>query len=203
MISLNLLSPENKKTTEEKLLYLSIKNLLGSLLVFALFSAIILLSAKVILANNFQTIIEQTTLIVKEYGGVNQKIKEINQKIDTVSDTQEKFVAWSLTLEKIANLVPINTTTSVMILSRADERVILKGTAKTRNDLLLLKSNLENSDIFSSVKIPFSNLLTREDIDFEFELALNKKIFEISDILVEIPDEPKETTKTDEAIIKL
>ena len=182
MIRLNLLSPLNKKRTEEKLLYISIKNLLGTLLIFAVFSAIILLSAKVILANNFQTIIEQTTLIVKEYGGVNQKIKEINQKINTVGKTQEKFTAWSDILSKISNLIPENTTVTVLTLSRPDGRIILKGTAKTRDDLLGLKSNLENSELFSLVKIPFSNLLTRENIDFEFELITNKKIFELPEI---------------------
>lgn len=195
MINLNLLSPENKKITEERLLYISIKNLLGILLIFAIFSAITLLTAKLVLANNFQTIIEQTTLIVKEYGGVNQKIKEINQKIKTINDTQEKFVAWSQILSKISNLIPQNTTTSVIILSRSNEDMILKGTAKTRNDLLLLKSNLENSGIFSSVKIPFSNLLIRENIDFEFELKLNKKIFEFFENVVAASVEFKEPTE--------
>jgi Tfp pilus assembly protein PilN len=201
MISLNLLSPENKKNTEERLLYLSIKNLLGAFLVFATLSAIILLIAKLLLADNFQTIIEQTTLIVKEYGGVNQKIKETNQKINSVNNTQEKFVAWSVILEKIANLVPQNTTASVMIISRSNEEMTLKGTAKTRNDLLLLKSNLESSDVFSSVKIPFSNLLTRKNIDFEFELRLNKKIFEISDVpTIAIPEEEPEEALMEEEI---
>lgn len=179
MITLNLLSQENKRIAEEKLLYISIKNLLGIFLIFVTFSAIILLAAKTVLDNNFQTIIEQTTLIVKEYGGVNQKIKEINQKIKTIEKTQEQFVAWSEILTQISNLAPQNTTVSVMILSRSGAEMTLKGTAKTRNDLLLLKSNLENSKIFSSVKIPFSNLLTREDVNFEFELGLNKKIFEL------------------------
>jgi hypothetical protein len=192
MINLNLLSPENKKSTEERLLYLSIKNLLGALLIFAVFSATILLVAKLVLADNFQTIVEQTTLIVKEYGGVNQKIKETNQKIVVVSDTQKKFVAWSEILAKISDLIPKNITVSVMIMSRDNEEMTLKGTAKTRDDLLSLKSNLENSEIFSSVKIPFSNLLTREDIDFDFKLKLNKKIFEISDVPIIISDEPEE-----------
>lgn len=195
MINLNLLSPENKKITEERLLYISIKNLLGILLIFAIFSAITLLAAKLVLANNFQTIIEQTTLIVKEYGGVNQRIKEINQKIKTINDTQEKFVAWSQILSKISNLIPQNTTASVIILSRSNEDMILKGTAKTRNDLLLLKSNLESSEIFSSVKIPFSNLLIRENIDFEFELKLNKKIFEFFENAVAASVEFKEPTE--------
>lgn len=199
MISLNLLSPDNKKNTEEQILYMSIKNLLGALLIFAVFSAIILLTAKLILANNFQTIIEQTTLIVKEYGGVNQKIRETNEKIRTIGNTQKKFIAWSSVLEKITNLVPQNINVSVMILSRSDEKIILKGTAQTRNDLLLLKSNLENSEVFSSVKIPFSNLLTREDIAFEFDLKINNKIFETSDVpLITVkeaePEIPEEET---------
>lgn len=182
MITLNLLSPENKQKTEELLIYLSIKNLLGSLLIFAAFSAIILLSAKLILANNFQTIIEQTTLIVKEYGGVNQKIKEINQKISSIDETQKKFTSWSAILEKIANLIPPNTTTSVIVMSRSNEEATLKGVANTRDDLLLLKTNLENANMFYSVKIPFSNLLTRENINFEFELKFNKEIFKFADI---------------------
>lgn len=202
MISLNLLSPDNKKTTEERLLYLSIKNLLGALLVFAVFSATILLIAKLALANNFQTIIEQTTLIVKEYGGVNQKIKETNQKINSISETQKKFVAWSVILEKISNLMPQDAVAAIMIMSRSNEEMTLKGVAKTRDALLLLKSNLENSDIFSSVKIPFSNLLTRQDVDFEFELKLNQKIFEISDAPAIIEYEEESATSTEYLEIK-
>ncbi|MEA3272520.1 MAG: PilN domain-containing protein [Patescibacteria group bacterium] len=172
MITLNLLSPQKKKGAEEKILYATIKNVLAVFLIFFVFIAVILLGSKLLLAHSFETVVEQTTLITKEYGGVNQQIRQINDKLENISNTQKEFVAWSSHLAELNDLIPENIQISVIVLRLGEGNTVVKGYAKTRNDLLLLKSNLENSALFEQVKLPFSNLLKRNDIDFEFQLTL-------------------------------
>lgn len=173
MIALNLLSPQKKKEVEEHILYASIKNILAILLIFIIFISVVLLGAKLILSRNFQTVVEQTTLIVKEYGGVNQNIKEINKKLNNISKTQEEFVTWSYHLTELTKILPENIELSTIILKPGDKQTLIKGLARTRDDLLLLKTNLEESELFTYVELPFSNLLTRNDIDFELRLTLS------------------------------
>ena len=174
MIKLNLLSPQKKKEVEDHILYSSLKNVLGVLLIFVIFISIILLGSKLILAKNFETIVEQTTLIVKEYGGVNQNIRTINEKLKNISNTQNEFVTWSYHLSKLQKLIPENIEISTIILKKGNKESLVKGLAKNRDDLLTLKTNLENSDLFTVVELPFSNLLTRNNIDFELQLTLSE-----------------------------
>ncbi|NQU84013.1 MAG: hypothetical protein HQ536_04870 [Parcubacteria group bacterium] len=176
MITLNLLSPQKKKETEENILYASIKNILAIFLIFIIFVSVILLGSKLILSRNFEKVIEQTTLIVKEYGGVNRNIKEINDKLINISKSQEEFIEWSSNLLQTAKLVPENIEISAIVLRKGSSQTLLKGYAKTRGELLILKTNLEESELFEKVELPFSNLLKREDIDFEFQLTLSEEL---------------------------
>lgn len=171
MILLNLLPPQKKKEAEEKILYAAIKNILAVFLVFLIFVSVILLGGKLILARNFQTVVEQTTLIVKEYGGINKKIKETNDKLASISDAQNEFIEWSPRILKISEAIPENIQITTIVLRDGKNKTLLKGIAKTRDDLLILRVNLEESDLFSRIELPFSNLLKREGVDFEFQLT--------------------------------
>lgn len=174
MINLNLLSPQKKKEIEEKILYVSIKNIFAIFLIFIIFISIILLGSKLVLVYNFEKVVEQTTLIVKEYGGINQKIKEINDKLNNVSKTQKEFIPWSFYLLELNKIFPSNIEIATIILRMGEKQTLIKGYAKTRDDLLNLKTNLENSKLTKSVELPFSNLLKREDIEFELQLTLQE-----------------------------
>ena len=92
MITLNLISEELKKEIKLRHLYLFIKKINLALIVITIIIAIILLAAKTILQVNFNNIVEQTTLVTKNNQGYNNKIKEINSKIDFIEKIQNDFI---------------------------------------------------------------------------------------------------------------
>jgi hypothetical protein len=92
MLTLNLISEELKKQIKLRHLYLFIKKVNLALIVITIFIAIILSVAKAILQVNFNNIVEQTTLVTRNNQGYNNKIKEINSKINFVEKIQSAFV---------------------------------------------------------------------------------------------------------------
>ena len=143
------------------------------LMIIVIIIAIILLSAKLILQNNFNKVVAQTTLVTGNDGKkYSEKVRKINSRINIVAQIQNERVPWSYLLEAIAKATPDGVTLSSLKLNKKDLTIKLVGNAKTRDDLLGLKNNLENSEIFTEVKSPIKNILRKENINF----GLNAKL---------------------------
>lgn len=173
MICLNLLSPIKKQELASRNTYLFAETTISVLLIFTIAVSIILLIAKVILQNNLDDMAEQTTLILKEYGGYNQEIKAVNRTIQTISDIQKNHAYWSDFLGQFYGLLPEGIQLTSLKINKTEQTLNLLGKAKSRDILLTLKVNLEKSPLLSEVKYPLSSLLTQDNIDFEFNLKLN------------------------------
>jgi len=173
MLSLNLVSQQLKQEIKLRHIYEMLKKVNGILIVITVFIAIIILSAKVILQNNFNRIVEQTTLITRSSQGHNAKIREVNARLNYVDDIQNNFIAWSYLLEDIAGSVDDNIKFNLIKVNKEEEEIILKGVARSRNNLLALKEGLEDSEIFANIDFPIKNILEKEDINFEITVKLN------------------------------
>jgi len=168
MLTLNLVSQELKEEIKSRHLYALLKKMNFILTIIIIIIAIILLSAKIILQNNFNKVVEQTTLLTGNSGKkYADKVRKINARLQTVSQIQNERVPWSRLVEALAEITPGGVALSYLKLDEKNMSVKLRGKAKTREELLALKNNLENSKIFSNVKSPIKNILRKEDIDFE------------------------------------
>jgi len=58
-----------------------------------------------------------------------------------------------------------------------NNKILLTGSAKLRDQLLVLKNNLESSELFSNVEIPLENLLKKEGVDFNIKADINLSQF--------------------------
>ncbi|MFH1232547.1 MAG: PilN domain-containing protein [Patescibacteria group bacterium] len=173
MLVLNLISKKFKKEIKLKHFYQLIKRINYTLIIIATITATILLFAKIILQNNFIDIVEQTSLITKNNQNYNNKIKEINNKLKTVSTIQNDFIVWSKIIEDISKITPTNVTLNLVRMDSTNRNIKLQGKAKQRSDLLELKSNLEKSTLYNSIDLPIKNLLEKEDIIFEINAKIN------------------------------
>ena len=94
-----------------------------------------------------------------------------NQKIDQLAQIEKKSPKWEnlfLELDKIINpgLIIGNLTVAV------GQPVEISGVAKNRENLLQLRSVLEQSPTFMPITLPLSILLGKDNIAFSFKLGL-------------------------------
>lgn len=167
MINLNLIPPEKKQERRLTQVYKIIKNLIILILFLTIFIAIILLLTKMTLENNFTKVVEGSTLTTKYANIFNKDVKQFNQYLSAVDKIQKDYISWPKFLIDLTKLIPQNIT--LYSININDNKILITGQAKNRDDLLSLKNNLENSDLFSGVTIPLENLLKKDNVDFNIK----------------------------------
>jgi len=173
MLTLNLIPQQLKKEIKFKRVYALLKKMNCILIIIAVIIAIIFLIAKLILQNNFNKVVEQTSLITKSSQGYNVKVRDINSMLNHISQIQKDFIAWSDLIENLANRTPAGITLSSVKTSKGKSLINIRGNAEQRDDLLTFKQNMEESPIYSEVEFPLQNILQKENISFEISAKLD------------------------------
>lgn len=173
MLTLNLISNEQKKEIKMKRLYESFKKNLFILFVLTCLMAIIFLLSKLILQNEFINIVQQTSIITKNSRGFDNKISGINHQINAALSIQNNYKAWSPLIKDIAEKTPADITLNLIAINGDGKAVQIKGTAKYRENLLEFKKELENSGKYNNIDLPLQNILQKENINFDISVKLN------------------------------
>lgn len=173
MLALNLISEELKKEIKLRHLYLLVKKISLTLIIITIMAAIILLTAKTILQSGFNNIIGQTTLITKNSQGYNNKIKDINGKIDLVETIQNNFIPWSNLLKITAGITPEDISLHYLKINLEEQTIKIKGQAGQRASLLDFKEKMAAAAIFEEIDFPLKNILEKENINFEINAKIN------------------------------
>jgi len=173
MLTLNLISKELKQKIKLRHLYLFIKKNSLLLIIITIVIAIILLTAKIILQLNFNRVVEQTTLVTRNNQSYNNKVQEINNKINFIEDIQNDFIPWSGLLKIIADITPPGVNLYYFKVSSEEQTAIIRGRAYLRDDLLDFKNKMEATNIFEEINFPIKNILKKENIDFEINAKIN------------------------------
>jgi len=175
MITLNLISQELKDEIRLKHAYGLLKKIIYILFLILIVSSSCLLAAKFVLQNNFNRIVNETSLITKNTQSYNQKVREINAKFASVSQIQNEYAAWSLLVGELAAVTPDDITFSFVRINKDDSSIRIVGNSKTRSGLLEFKENLEKNSIFQDADFPLKNMLQKDDINFDIKLNFNLK----------------------------
>lgn len=175
-IILNLLPGDKKRALRKHLILRLISFCLAvSFIIISTVAAALSLS-KLILLDTFNDSIVQSTLIPRELGGANNLIKQVNFKLDTIDKIERHFSPWSEHLINISKMIPKDITLTSLSAEKFSRSLMMRGTAKTRNDLLSLLAALENSGLFESIESPISNILVKEDIAFDLKMKIKESI---------------------------
>ena len=178
MLLLNLIPRQLKHEIKFKRFFILLKKINYIVIIFTIIMAIIILTAKIILQNNFNKVVEQTTLITKNSQSYNIKVKKINSKLDNVSQIQDSFVIWSNLIENLANITPPGIHFASTKINIEKQTINITGIAIARNDLLEFKQNMENLPNFYDVQYPLKDILQKENINFEINAHLNLNLHE-------------------------
>ena len=176
-IYLDLLPEQRKQEIKRKKLFRKILRgevlFLLPLLVFIfilLSTYYMLVLQKNLAATTYST--QQSQNKYQQLGIYEEKFKQVNILIQTIKKTQAGHLYWQNFFQQLSSVTP----NSIYIsdLSTKDYTVFLIGKAKTRDDLLDFKSNLEANPCFKDVNVPLSNLVVKNDVDFQIDISINK-----------------------------
>lgn len=172
MISLNLLSQEKKNEVSKHIILISVQYIFALSFILICTAGAALLVAKLIVQNGFFQAVRQNALVTKEYSTLNQNVREVNQKIGQLKSVQNSFSIWSTKLAAVASLTPKNVELYTMNISSETKSAQFIGRAATRDDLLLYKTNLEKSGLFTDISLPIEYLLNANDVYFDIKAKI-------------------------------
>lgn len=172
MITLNIVSPEQKKELDYKIISYYITKFLMLCLVITLLVGTIFLISKYILQKEFLKTTEQTIHAYLKTETFRNVAKEINAKVNSLDTIQSGFVRWTKVINDINRLIPNGINMDRIDISREGRIINLSGRAKTRESLLELKKNIENSTIFENTEFPLKSITEKADISFSVKAKL-------------------------------
>lgn len=100
------------------------------------------------------------------------KFAKTNDAVADLAKIQNQHLHWESLFEELNRVVPAGIT--ITDISTKNYQVFFLGKAKVRDNLLEFKNNLINDQCFQSVNVPLSDLVTKEDIDFQMDLLVSK-----------------------------
>lgn len=172
MMHINLVSMKLKRGIKLRHVYATFKNISYVLIITTVFFATVILAAKIILQNNFNKIVMQTTLITKNSQVSNARVREINSRVDYINGLQNDFIAWSYLFEEISKNISNDIKFNSINIDKGKKEINLRGIAKTRDSLINFKEELDKSDMFYNIDFPIKNILEKENINFEIKSNL-------------------------------
>ncbi len=171
MITLNLISPKKKQEFKIKQIYIMAKDLVILILLVTIVSSIILLLAKLIIQNNFNRVVEYSTLTTRYANIFNKDVKEFNLYINTLVKIQEKNIDWTKLIIQLSKLVPEGV--NLDSINIQPEKMLITGFAFDRENLKKFQEDLEKNELFLNVEIPLNDLIKRNNINFNLKADIN------------------------------
>lgn len=112
----------------------------------------------------------------KEYEKVEEfqkGTKEINNLVSELEKIQKGQLYWSHLLEVMNKNIP----EGIMLenLSTKEYGVSFSGRSKTRDKIVIMKEVLEREKCVSELNFPLSNLISKEDVNFQINFKLKKE----------------------------
>ncbi|KKR91720.1 MAG: hypothetical protein UU95_C0027G0006 [Parcubacteria group bacterium GW2011_GWC2_42_12] len=173
MLTLNMVSAEQKKEIRLRHIYGFVKTINLTLIIITIAIAIILLAAKIILQSKFNDTISQTTLVTKTNQSYNNNIREINNKLNFIAKIQTEFIPWSNLIKSLAEITPADINFYYVKLDSLEQTIKINGRAGLRSSLLNFKEKMKATAYFKEIEFPIKNILEKENIDFEINAKLN------------------------------
>lgn len=165
MSSLNLLSPQAKKSLRIRYLFLSLENILGTLLIFAVIISGIMIPTANKLKKIQQELKKQRAEIANHFSSYENQAQTITEQINVVNQVRAKNLPPSLVLKTI-NLAQNPGIIINSVRWQENGYVQISGQAANRHDLVTFQNSLKRSQKLKDVNIPLSEFLPKENIQF-------------------------------------
>lgn len=109
----------------------------------------------------------------EEIRGYDEKFMEINGSLDDLDSMAADQLYWSRILGRLSGTVPDGI--AVSSLATADYLANMTGEADSRDALVALRDALSADECFQEVNLPLSDLVEKDDIDFQMTFKVSAK----------------------------
>lgn len=169
---LNLLSPDKKQHLKRMVNFQLIKKLIEISLIFLSLLGITFLGGQWTLESHFTQIVGNIVSANNKFAKTNLEIKSINLNLTQSEKIQKEYSLWTSLLEELSQAIPDNVTLGQLTLNNQNKTLTISGTASAREDLLLLKDNLEKISWIEKADIPSEQLTQKNNIQFSISPTL-------------------------------
>lgn len=173
MITINLISPEQKQNLQRQKAYSAISRSVAIIFVYTAVISGLLLGSKYYLEQSLENILAEHAQEITNVQQLALSVKKINAKISAVSNIQKESYRFSPMLVKLAQLTPETIALNNVSLFKQEGVLELKGLAKTRNDLINFQKILEGSGLFKKIDLPLEALISKDNNSFDIKASLN------------------------------
>jgi Tfp pilus assembly protein PilN len=173
MITLNLIPQEQKTALKSARLYTAFKEAVTLFFLFAAIGSIMLWVSRYYLEQELTDLITINAVNIKSNEATNQRITAINSKISATENIQKNFLPFGQLTAELALLVPENIALNSISFYRQQATVEMIGLAKTRNDLLGFRQELEKTPWISQVDLPLTALIDKDNNNFTIKLTVD------------------------------
>ena len=148
------------------------------IVIFLALTSLLFIATKMFMENRLKVIkneVEKTrsTMTGSENITLSNDIKNFTTKLNYIDGVQKKYTKWSDLLADFNKLVPTGITLSSLSFDKVTTQVLINGKAVLRDNLVDFENNLKGASFLKELESPISNILKREDIDFNFTAKLN------------------------------
>lgn len=177
MFNLNLLPPKEKEFLKIKEREFFIITLSIRLCWFLLIIIAFLLFGIFFLKTNLSSLSKQITIqkkfleSKKEYKELENKAKKFNEFVIFLDKIQKDRLDYSKILLQLTEQMPSQVKLNSFSLDKQGQ-IFLRGNARERSDFLRFKENLEKSNLYKKIDSPLSNIVQKDNINFELSLIL-------------------------------
>jgi hypothetical protein len=172
IIDLNLLPPAKKIKLDRLVKFLFTKNLLEFVIIAVAVIAITLLWGWIILIDEFNSLAQSSIEIGRDYSSYNSEVRRVNRVMRSVNESAFGYMAVTPKILEIISSTPANIKINSLDINRADKKIIIYGTALSRNDLLNYREVLKQIPWLETGAMPTTQLLQKENINFEYQTTL-------------------------------
>lgn len=176
-ICINLLPEEKKNKIKRKRRMITIVKQGMLFLLVVLFLIIILFDINIILRFQLSSLeknysLEQSQSKYQELKKYEDMFKQINSKTVLLYNIENNHLYWSKFFYELDKVVP----GGILIndISNTGYKVFLKGKSAKREDLIKLQENINASQCFSDVNVPLSNLVNKENTNFQIDFIIKE-----------------------------
>ncbi len=108
----------------------------------------------------------------RDIQAIKEEISGTNKTIEDVYNLESGFFLFSPALENFTFLFSDEIYLKNLAVSKTGKKMAISGFAKDRETFLAFKKDLEDSQQFSAIFSPISNLLKPRDVNFSMDLTL-------------------------------
>ncbi len=177
LIRLNLIPQSRKDEIMQDGRLRTVLKLGAELSIMLIVFATVLFGINYILQINLRSVsnqIEEDKRSDKKYQEMEKyesEMKNLNAKTADIEKISKNQIYWSKFFEKLnSQVVPEAEITNILT---QDYSVLLAGRAQNRDKTLEFKENLAKEECFLDVNLPLSNLVTKENVDFQIDFNIN------------------------------